>query len=74
MKWTSFGRRKLFAASAIVLASLALVCGILAPRGAMAAYTEQVLYRFCSQANCADGKNPAAAVIMDGAGNLYGTT
>jgi uncharacterized repeat protein (TIGR03803 family) len=36
--------------------------------------TETVLYSFCSQANCADGAEPEAGLIMDGAGNLYGTT
>jgi uncharacterized repeat protein (TIGR03803 family) len=41
----------------------------LAPDG-----TETVLYNFCSQSNCADGSYPSAGLIMDGAGNLYGTT
>jgi uncharacterized repeat protein (TIGR03803 family) len=35
--------------------------------------TETVLYRFCSQADCADGLRPQGDLIMDGAGNLYGT-
>jgi uncharacterized repeat protein (TIGR03803 family) len=38
------------------------------------AWTETVLYSFCSQSNCNDGADPAAGVIMDAAGNLYGTT
>ena len=37
-------------------------------------YTETVLYTFCSQSNCPDGRNPNGALIMDGAGNLYGAT
>jgi len=37
-------------------------------------WTESVLYSFCSLTNCADGGTPAAGVIFDGAGNLYGTT
>ena len=37
-------------------------------------YSEKVLYSFCSQSNCADGELPYAGVIMDAAGNLYGTT
>ena len=41
----------------------------LAPDG-----TETVLYSFCSQANCTDGLQPFAGLIMDAAGNLYGTT
>jgi uncharacterized repeat protein (TIGR03803 family) len=35
---------------------------------------ETVLYSFCALANCADGSNPAAGVILDKAGNLFGTT
>ena len=41
----------------------------LAPDGA-----ETVLYSFCQQAGCADGVIPQAGLIMDAAGNLYGTT
>jgi uncharacterized repeat protein (TIGR03803 family) len=36
-------------------------------------YTESVLYNFCAQANCSDGKEPQGGVVMDSAGNLYGT-
>jgi uncharacterized repeat protein (TIGR03803 family) len=34
----------------------------------------QVIYNFCSAANCADGAIPFGGVIMDGSGNLVGTT
>jgi uncharacterized repeat protein (TIGR03803 family) len=33
-----------------------------------------VLYSFCSLASCADGSEPQGGVILDAAGNLYGTT
>ncbi len=45
----------------------------LTPHGG-GSYTESVLYSFCSQANCADGNGPAAGLIEDASGNLYGTT
>jgi uncharacterized repeat protein (TIGR03803 family) len=32
------------------------------------------LYSFCSQAGCADGANPIAAVVQDTNGSFYGTT
>jgi len=35
--------------------------------------TEAVLYSFCSQSGCADGANPKGGLIVDPAGNLYGT-
>jgi len=45
----------------------------LTPNGS-GGWTETVLYNFCSQTGCADGANPAAGLIFDAAGNLYGTT
>jgi uncharacterized repeat protein (TIGR03803 family) len=39
----------------------------------IAAGEEAVLYNFCSQQNCTDGVGPAAGVIEDKSGNLYGT-
>jgi uncharacterized repeat protein (TIGR03803 family) len=35
---------------------------------------QSVLYNLCSQPNCADGSQPATALIADTSGNLYGTT
>jgi uncharacterized repeat protein (TIGR03803 family) len=35
---------------------------------------EKVLYSFCSQANCTDGDDPGAGLIMGSSGNPYGTT
>jgi hypothetical protein len=37
-------------------------------------YTYEVLYTFCQQNGCADGAYPWAGLIMDSAGDLYGTT
>jgi uncharacterized repeat protein (TIGR03803 family) len=37
-------------------------------------WTETILYSFCSQTGCADGKNPSAGLVFDQFGNLYGTT
>jgi uncharacterized repeat protein (TIGR03803 family) len=47
-------------------------CGVvfkLTPKG-----KETVLHTFCTQNNCADGGNPAAGLVIDPRGNLYGTT
>jgi uncharacterized repeat protein (TIGR03803 family) len=39
------------------------------------AWTERVLYNFCSVgSNCLDGDSPHGALVLDTAGNLYGTT
>ena len=38
------------------------------------AYTHKVIHSFCAKADCTDGDGPAGVLVMDGAGNLYGTT
>ncbi|MGO9087734.1 MAG: choice-of-anchor tandem repeat GloVer-containing protein [Terriglobales bacterium] len=38
------------------------------------AWTETLLYSFCSASNCADGVTPKSGLIQDAAGNLYGAT
>jgi uncharacterized repeat protein (TIGR03803 family) len=50
-------------------------CGVafkLVPKGGK--YTYNLLYNFCSQANCADGFGPTGTLALDASGNLYGTT
>ncbi len=48
-------------------------CTFIQPVSAHMAAEEKVLYSFCSQQNCADGKTPYASLI-DVKGTLYGTT
>ena len=40
----------------------------------VAAATLKTLYNFCSKPDCTDGKTPAAGLLIDARGNLYGTT
>jgi uncharacterized repeat protein (TIGR03803 family) len=37
-------------------------------------WTENVLYSFCGQTNCANGGDPYGGLVFDAAHNLYGTT
>jgi uncharacterized repeat protein (TIGR03803 family) len=37
-------------------------------------WSESVLYSFCARTLCEDGTDPQTSVILDSAGNLYGTT
>ena len=50
----------------------------LTPNASKTAWTETVLHSFCSQrqgVDCLDGENPREAeLLIDAAGNLYGTT
>lgn len=46
----------------------------LLPFSGAAAYTEGTLYTFCSAKHCSDGKFPLGELVMDQAGNFYGTT
>jgi len=47
-------------------------CGTVFEIGA--AGTERMQHSFCVEENCPDGNDPWASLIMDSAGNLYGTT
>ena len=47
----------------------------LLPNAATAKWTEKALHRFCTDGGtCPTGANPAATLIVDGSGNIYGTT
>jgi uncharacterized repeat protein (TIGR03803 family) len=37
-------------------------------------WEEKVIHSFCSETDCHDGQYPDGGLILDGAGNLYGTT
>ena len=37
-------------------------------------YKYKVLHSFCGKANCTDGSDPQSGLVIDTAGNLYGTT
>jgi uncharacterized repeat protein (TIGR03803 family) len=65
-------RRNRFLAFALGAGVLIVMTG--APRAGAADYQPKVLCSFCSQSNCTDGSSPHAGLIMDTAGNLYGTT
>ena len=56
------------------LLASAVILGAVAPAGAVHAGGYSVLYHFCSQSNCSDGRWPYAGLISDQSGNLYGTT
>ena len=47
-------------------------CGVVFERTSGGTY--QVLYDFCSVANCTDGLEPYSGVIMNSSGNLVGAT
>src|SRR5579862_8668581 len=57
------------------LSTAGLLLGLLATSSTAAAgVKEQILYSFCSNGSmCLDGENPQSPVILDSAGNLYGT-
>jgi uncharacterized repeat protein (TIGR03803 family) len=58
----------------ILLMTAFLAGSLAAAVPAFATSPEQVVYRFCSAANCMDGQHSWAALIFDSDGNLYGTT
>jgi len=53
---------------------IALATAALITAHSASAYTYKVIHDFCSKRLCADGRLPQSGVVMDAAGNLYGTT
>jgi len=53
---------------------VALAAATLITAHSASAYTYKVIHDFCSKRLCADGDQPESGVVMDAAGNLYGTT
>src|SRR5215471_15917253 len=51
-----------------------LAATLVAASAPAAAGGVNTLYAFCAQANCADGSEPRASLILDSAGYVYGTT
>jgi uncharacterized repeat protein (TIGR03803 family) len=46
----------------------------LKPNAQKTRWRETILYNFCQLENCVDGASPAGALVMDGSGNLFGTS
>jgi uncharacterized repeat protein (TIGR03803 family) len=46
----------------------------LTPNAAETKWTETVLHSFCAETDCIDGSSPSGGLILDKAGQLYGTT
>ncbi|HEY3638360.1 MAG TPA: choice-of-anchor tandem repeat GloVer-containing protein [Rhizomicrobium sp.] len=61
-------------ANRCALAGSVALAALMPSSAARAGVTENVLYDFCSQAECTDGLNPNTALMMDATGNLYGET
>lgn len=55
-------------------AVLSVILGFVASTTPLFAASVKTIYSFCSLTNCADGSDPFGGVILDSAGNLYGTT
>lgn len=69
-----FSRTSRKATLVLFSAALSVILGFLASTTPVFAVSVKTIYSFCSSANCADGTGPSGGVILDSAGNLYGTT
>jgi uncharacterized repeat protein (TIGR03803 family) len=55
--------------------ALTVIVGSVFVAAPASAWTETILYSFCSQNRCADGMQPVQnGLVFDSSGNLYGTT
>lgn len=70
----AFRSARSFAGRIVALSAVVLIAASVAPWTGASAYTLKTLYSFCAQAGCSDGEDPESTVIMDGSGNLFGTT
>jgi uncharacterized repeat protein (TIGR03803 family) len=60
--------------SATVLRAAAIIAaGTMGAAGAAHAATLSPLHPFCNSANCSDGSEPEAGLLLDPSGNLFGT-
>ncbi|MCC6538998.1 MAG: hypothetical protein IT162_15710, partial [Bryobacterales bacterium] len=60
--------------AAALTAALAGVTAVCVAPSIGNARTLKTIYNFCAKTNCADGQYPGAALLIDGAGRMYGTT
>src|ERR1051325_7118638 len=67
------GQNRLATPRPIQSVILVLLIVAAAPESA-SAWTLKTLHAFCGQESCSDGDRPVAGLVMDSAGNLYGTT
>src|SRR6185312_3190436 len=52
----------------------AIILALASHDASAASYSYTTLHAFCNAASCKDGKTPMGGLLIDAAGNLYGTT
>jgi uncharacterized repeat protein (TIGR03803 family) len=71
--WLRHRLRDRFLARGLTIVAAAVMAAAFAPGDTAQAWTLKTLHSFCTETNCADGSGPLAGLVMDSAGNLYGT-